>query len=185
MLTLKTPPAGEPIGLSNVKAALRVETDADDEILFRMAATARAMIERRLDLAFLAQEWTLTLTEAPASPVTLRPGKVARVTGGTVRYGEGEAGAFGPEEVHLRRSVPAAACFAFPRTEGGAPLTELTLTFEAGWPEPDAVPAELIHALLLLTAHYYEERELFARGRYVALPAGLQAHLDAFREVRL
>lgn len=185
MLTISTPPTGEPITLPDVKAALRVETDADDALLTRMAATARAYVERRLDLAILRQSWTLTLDAAPDRPVPLRPGKVAAVTSGTVRYGDEEPRTFGPDEVRLRRSVPASVTFAFPRLLDGAPITELTVGFDTGWADAEAVPPELIHAILLLTAHYYEQRELFASGRYVMLPTALQAHIDAFREVRL
>lgn len=185
MLSLTTPPAGEPLSLPDVKAALRIETDTEDAGLLRMIAVARSFIERRLDRAILAQTWTLTLDALPSGPVCLRPGKVAGLIGGTVRYGTGEARPLADGEVRLIRSVPARAAFDLPATEGGAPVTGLTLRFEAGWADPAAIPAEIIHAVTLLVAHYYEERQLFASGRYVPVPTSLQAHIEAFREVRL
>ena len=182
MLTLTTPPAGEPLDLPGVKAALRIETDAEDTVLERMISAARHLIERRLDLALLAQTWTLSLAGVPAAPVPLRPGKVARITGGTVRY-EGEAPRdLADGEARLVRSWPARVAFDL---KGAHAVTELTVEFEAGWPAAASVPPGLVHALHLLVAHYYEERQLFAEGRYVPVPASLDAHLAAFREVRL
>ena len=184
MLTLTAPPAGEPLSLPDVKAALRIDTDAEDAFLSRMIATARSFVERRLDLAILTQSWALSLDALPLGPVSLRPGKVQRIVSGEVAYGDGPARPLGDGEVRLVRSVPARACFRLPARQDGMPVTALSLTFEAGW-APAAVPPELIHALTLLVAHYHEERQLFAEGRYVPVPAGLQAHLEAFREARL
>ena len=185
MLSLSTPPAGEPLPLPDIKQALRVETDADDALILRMAQTARAFLERRLDLAILPQEWTLSLDALPARPVSLRPGKVARITAGSVTYGEGEPRALTSSDYTLCRSWPANVAFRLPHEQGGERVTALSLTFETGWADAEAVPPDLLHALRLLTAHYYEEREPFARGAYVPVPAALQAHIEAFREVRL
>ena len=185
MLSLSAPPAGEPLVLSDVKAALRIETDADDALLERIVTVARAFLERRLDLAILRQSWTLTLTSVPLAPVCLRPGKVAAITGGTVRYGDAAPRPLADGEARLIRSVPARVALDLPAAENGAPLAELTVTFETGWADASAMPPELAHALMLLVAHYYEERQLFAAGRYVPVPATLQAHIEAFREVRL
>ena len=184
MLILTTPPVGEPLLLPDAKAALRVETDADDALIERMITVARGHLERRLDLAFLSQAWTLSLASLPLTPVCLRPGRVARITGGTVAYGEAERPLV-DAETRLIRGAPSRAKLDLPPSEDGAALTALSLTFEAGWPDAASVPPELIHALTLLVAHYYEERQLFAAGRYVPVPATLQAHLEAFREARL
>ena len=183
MLTLTTPPVGEPLTLPDAKAALRVEHDADDALIGRMIATARSFVERRLDLAIHEQTWTLSLTERPDGPVCLRPGKVRGITAASVTYGSATR-AMSDGEVRLRRSAPATASFDLSGAEGGEPLSAITVAFTAGWLE-GAVPPELTHAIRLLTAHYYEERELFAQGRYVPVPHALQAHIEAFREVRL
>ena len=183
MLTLTTPPAGEPLSLPDAKAALRVEHDADDALIGAMIATARSMIERRLDLAILEQRWTLSLTEVPGAPVCLRPSKVREVTGASVTYGAATR-ALEDTEIRLRRGAPASLLIDVAHREGGEALSALTVEFSAGW-QADAVPPELVHAVRLLTAHYYEERELFAQGRYVPVPHALQAHIEAFREVRL
>ena len=183
MLTLTTPPVGEPLSLPDAKAALRVDHDADDALIDRMIATARGYLERRLDLAILEQSWTLSLTEAPEHPVPLRPGKVREIAAASVTYGAATR-ALTEAELRLRRSVPACVLIDVAPSQDGEALSAITAQFTAGWPE-DAVPPELIHAVRLLTAHYYEERELFARGRYVPVPHALQAHIEAFREVRL
>ena len=181
MLTLTTPPAGEPLLLPDVKAILRVEHEADDALLARIITTARTFVERRLDLAILRQSWTLTLPGCPGAPVPLRPGKVAGIVSGTVTYKGEPARPLAEEEYALIRSVPACVRFDLPPGE----VQEITLIFEAGWAAAADVPADLLHALGLLVAHYYEERELFGQGRYVPVPHTLQSHLAAFREVRL
>ena len=183
MLTLTTPPLGEPLTLPDAKAALRVEHADDDALIGRMIATARGFIERRLNLAILEQGWTLSLTTLPGGPVCLRPGKVRGIDAATVTYGSASRALTG-DELTLHRSVPARIVLDLPEREDGAALSAVTIAFTAGWATTD-VPPELIHAIRLLTAHYYEERELFARGRYVPVPHALQTHIEAFREVRL
>ena len=183
MLTLTTPPVGEPLSLPDAKAALRVDHADDDALISRMITTARGLIERRLDLAILEQRWTLSLTDVPTQPVCLRPGKVREVTATSVTYGSATR-PMTDGEFRLRRSVPATLMLDVPPSENGDALSAITVEFAAGW-TADTVPPELVHAVGLLTAHYYEERELFARGRYVPVPTALQTHIEAFREVRL
>ncbi|MEM9421178.1 MAG: head-tail connector protein [Pseudomonadota bacterium] len=185
MFTLITPPAVEPISLSDLKSALRVDHSDDDTIIIQIAETARAFIERRLDMAFLRQTWSFTLDHIPHGGVTLRPRRLIDVTSVSVKYGDGVANTLADSKWCLFRRDPAHITVDAPQSEGEEPLTELQILFNAGFPSVADIPAELLRALYMLTAHYYEEREAFRNQRYVPVPYGVEAILATFKEVRL
>ena len=185
MLTLTTPPMGEPLLLPDVKLFLRIDHDADDTLIASMIRTARSFVERRLDIALLRQNWTVSLDCVPTGPITIRPGKVDAIQTATVTYGDDEPRLLEAEQLRLVRSVPAKLVFDLDLAHGEGGITSIDVTFSTGWTTIDDVPEDLRHAVMLLVAHYYEERELFAAGRYVPVPHGLQTHIEAFREVRL
>lgn len=185
MFALITPPVQEPIPIADLKSALRVGTDLDDTLLTQMAVTARTFIERRLDHAILAQTWSLTLTGRAPEQVVLRPSLVTAVTSVTARYGTGGADEVPADQWCLTHRLPARLTLDVPNSQGGEALAELVITFTAGRADPATVPADLLQAIYLLTAHYYEEREMFRQQRYVSVPHGVQALLEGLREVQL
>ena len=185
MFTLITPPATEPISLSDFKSALRVEHSDDDAIITQMALTARTFVERRLDLALLPQPWSLTLDHIPSGLINLRPSRVANITSVTAQYGAEPAVALANDQWCLFKRQPAQVAIDAPSVQGGEALTELTIVFDAGFTSPSDIPADLLRALYMLTAHYYEEREVFRAQRYVPVPYGVETILAAFKEVRL
>ncbi len=79
-LRLVTPPASEPLTLSQAKAFLRVEHTADDDAITRAITTARQFAEQYLRAALLPQSWdyivanprecTLHLPLGPAQTIT-------------------------------------------------------------------------------------------------------------------
>lgn len=56
---LLTPPAVEPVPLADAKAYLRVEHDADDDVITGLIAAARAQIEAQTRRALITQAWQL------------------------------------------------------------------------------------------------------------------------------
>ncbi|MEM7740056.1 MAG: head-tail connector protein [Pseudomonadota bacterium] len=183
LFELITPPSVEPFTLTELKAALRIDHSAEDDLVMELGQTARRFIERRLGFAMLNQTWQLLYQGSPAAPLVLRPGTVTGVTSVDVAYGEGEFGA--TTEWRFVRSVPQTVEVTAPCQSGGEELRELRVTFTAGGSDPANVPDDLVRATILLTAHYYENREAVAEGRYVAMPQGAEALLQGFREARL
>ncbi|MEM9988852.1 MAG: head-tail connector protein, partial [Pseudomonadota bacterium] len=103
----------------------------------------------------------------------------------TATYGEGSPQSIGSEDWCLSRREPAQFSLDIPSQVGGETLSELVVTFTAGETSASDIPADLIRALYLLTAHYYEQREAFQEQRYVAVPLTVEALLNSYREIRL
>ncbi|MEO1042134.1 MAG: head-tail connector protein [Pseudomonadota bacterium] len=183
LFELITPPSIEPFTLTELKAALRVDHTVDDDLVMELGQTARRFIERRLGLAMLSQTWQLVHQGYTDKPIALRPGIVTGVTAVDVAYGEGDFSS--TTEWRFIRSKPQTVEVTAPCQSGGEELRELRITFTAGTADPTKVPDDLVRATILLAAHYYENREAVAEGRYVALPQGAEALLQGFREARL
>lgn len=60
-----TPPAVEPVSLSDVKAHLRIDHAADDALLTTMIGEAREEIEQASGMAMISQGWRLTVDRWP------------------------------------------------------------------------------------------------------------------------
>jgi len=60
------PPATEPVSLADLKLQLRIDGTDEDVLLETYIASARELIEEFTGLAFIAQEWRLTLDHWPA-----------------------------------------------------------------------------------------------------------------------
>lgn len=58
---LKTGPAVEPVGLDGLKLWARIDTNAEDELLATLIATARQAAEEHTRRAFIRQEWTMAV----------------------------------------------------------------------------------------------------------------------------
>lgn len=183
MFELITPPAAEPFVLDDVRQALRLDHDTDDTLVMRLGQTARRLIERRLGLAVADQVWRLTHEGRADDPLTLRPGPVREITSVELRYGD--APHVASDEWRFIRSRPSKVEITAPRTSGGAWLEEVRITFASGRTDLSGVPADLVQAIMMLTAHYYENREAVAEGRYVAVPAGVETILQSLREAQL
>ncbi|MEM6746450.1 MAG: head-tail connector protein [Pseudomonadota bacterium] len=183
ILELITPPAAEPFTLTDLKLAFRVDHTAEDDLVMELGQTARRFIERRLSTAMVNQTWQLLVQGVPETPIPLRPGTVTSVTSVEVAYGDHD---FAPTtDWRFIRSVPQTVEVTAPCQEGGEEIRELRITFAAGASDPALVPDDLVRATILLAAHYYENREAVAEGRYVAMPMSVEALLQGFREARL
>ena len=64
-LTIKTPPAAEPVSLSEAKGYLSVTDTADDSLISSMITAARQQCENFTDRALVTQTWTLWLDGFP------------------------------------------------------------------------------------------------------------------------
>lgn len=192
MLTELSPPqfAGAPI--AEFGAHLRLSSgfaDSDEQMaaldLYLRGAgsaieavTGKALITRRL-------QWTVTRWRngdrqtAPVSPVqSIVSFKVINVSGAEVVI-DPSAYALLPEG---NGAVVAGRGGALPTIpEFGRAVLELDAGFGADW---NAVPADLRQAVLLLGAHFYENRHLDL-GRDGGMPLSVLSLLAPYRPVRL
>lgn len=179
-LTVITPPAGEPVSLDAANEFLRLGTDAEDALVARLIASARAQIEVASGLALVSRTCKRTWWRWPwaivAGGVRLRPGPAAALVSVT-RFDALET----QEDVSARFEIAGGKL----RLRAGAALPGIAaggrveVTFEAGFGAPGSVPEDLQHAVkLYVQAAYLRGSERPLSG----VPEDVQAILDARRE---
>ena len=179
-LTVITPPAGEPVSLDAAKEFLRLGTDAEDGLVARLIASARAQIEAVSGLALVSRTCKRTWRRWPwaivAGGVRLRPGPAGALVAVT-RIAEGQAPEAFTERFELSGGkLRLKAGAALP---GIAPGRRVDVTFEAGFGAPEDVPEDLQHAVKLwVHAAYLRGGERALAG----VPEDVQAILSARRE---
>lgn len=179
-LTVITPPAGEPVSLDAAKEFLRLGTDAEDGLVTRLIASARAQIEAASGLALASRTLRRTWTRWPwaivAGGARLRPGPAGALVSVTRFDGAGAQEALtGRFEISAGK-LRLKAGEALP---GIAADGRVEVVFQAGFGAPGEVPEDLQHAVKLhVQAAYLRGSEQPLSG----VPEDVQAILDARRE---
>ncbi|MEM9169946.1 MAG: head-tail connector protein [Pseudomonadota bacterium] len=183
-LTLIAPPAGEPLTLDAVKAHLRVTHTDEDTLITSYLSAARRTVEARAGLGVMTQTWRLTLDGQPAGPIRLPLSPVASVLAVSVEAVGGAqtlaAEAYETQTGHFARFAPRGVWPAPAILIGG-----VQIDFVVGWASAAAVPDDVLQAIRLLTAHYYEHREAAHTDRLTVTPQAVDALLAPYRQVRL
>lgn len=179
-LTVITPPAGEPVSLDAAKEFLRLGTDAEDGLVARLIASARAQIEAASGLALVSRTLRRTWTRWPlaivAAGVRLRPGPAVALVSVERVDATGESEIFTSRFEISAGKLRLKAGQALPGIAAGG---RVEVTFQAGFGTPADVPEDLQHAVkLYVQAAYLRGSERPLSG----LPEDVQAILDARRE---
>lgn len=188
-LDLIAGPAVEPVTLADAKQHLRVDGTAEDAFIQTLIVTSRLHVEAALGLALITQQWTLRLDRWPdglALELPLRP--VTSVEAIRVLPATGAGIDVDPAACVLDgRANPARLVLSSPLPQPGAAALGIEIDFTAGFgAEASDVPAPIRHAILLLVAHWYENREpVAADARPVPIPAMVSELLAPFRAARL
>lgn len=184
-------PATTPVSLAETKAHLRVDASDEDTLIASLIDVAVSHVERALGIALITQGWTVVrdawpggwLVELPLAPLQ----SVASVT----TYDADGAGtvfdasdyfvdtASRPPRLVLHGTAP------WPAPGRRANGIEIALTAGFGDAATD-VPEPVRQALLMLVAHWYENREPAPLGPGpVEVPATAAGLLAPWRPVRL
>lgn len=185
-LSLKTAPAEEPITAAEAKSHMKVDITDDDTYIGTLITAARRKIENHTGARLVSQTWYWYLDEFPAESVLKIPiGPVSALTSITYTSSAGVAATFAAASYQADfASVPARVAlnsgYSWPNTS----LREINgvcLEFVAGFGVASAVPAELKHAVKLLVAHWYENREPEQPVDLNTIPHGIMRLLDDYR----
>lgn len=158
---LVTPPAAEPVTLTEAKAHLRLEHALDDTYVTALIKAARIHAEDVCWRGFVTQTWELILEAFPgADEVELRKGNLGAVT--SVKYIDAngvEQTMASADYVVDTVSVPGRVLLAYGKSW---PTTRdqwdaVRVRYTVGWAEA-AVPLPIKQALLLLVSQMYEHR---------------------------
>jgi len=176
-------PAVEPVLLPEMKAHLRLDGAAEDDLLGGLIAAARVAVETEIRRALIAQRWRavsddwlwdgLLLPVAPALSV-----EAVRVIDrdGAATTIDSDDVAFEPADGSVRVTGPRP-----PRAD------RIQIDFTAGYgASGSAVPQPLRQAIRLLVTHWYEHRSAASVGEAVAaMPLGFGELVAPYRRLFL
>ena len=159
------PPRQEPVSVGEAKQYLRIDHEAEDELLANLIQTARSAVEDFTQRSLMAQVWQLTITEQPSRRLPLLskktyPGKwvVDLPRAPFVKL------VSAPQIVERKCILEYQLA---PNYDRGRLLLEagrvagqtLRVDFIAGYgDDPESVPSVLRQAVLLLVADFYQHR---------------------------
>lgn len=210
-LSLLSAPAIEPVSEAEARAHLRIDGEDELALMLGHIRTARQAVESWTGRALISQSWRWMLDGWPRTQSDgwwdgVRPGAMS---GGAARFIEvPKAPLVSVSAVTLFNDADQGAVWAAAnyfvdtasalgrlvlRNAASVPLPQraasgLQIDFTCGYGAgPGDVPAPLRQAVLMLTAHYFENREVMqgADGGGQALPLGVHALLAPYRIMRL
>lgn len=185
-LTLIAPPASLPVTTADLSEHLRLPHGAPEieqtQELARLIEAATTLLERRLDTALIYQTWLWRIghwreaTRFPLAPIHAIQSIEIIDADGLIAPWPGwrlDPLGFGltPATGHSWPSIPV----------GG----HAAIRMIAGYAEAaGGIPADLRHAVTLLAAHFFENREA-AADRLAAIPLGVASLIAPYRPIRL
>ena len=194
-LSRQTPPAVEPVTLSEAKAHCRIDGNADDAYVASLITAAREWCEQYLDRTLVYTQWVMRFDRFPTSgiePIELpRPPMAVAGTATAVSLtfttDSGTTGSYAVEQFRVdRHSTPGtvlpiyAGTWPPHRIDAGAHA----VTWWAGYGSSGTdVPAAIRHAILMLVSHWYETRGATVSTGAVPqdVPFGVSSLLDSMK----
>lgn len=212
---LQTAPAAEPVTLDELKTHLRITDTSEDDYLTALIAEARQEIEDLTGIAFISQEWLLTLDRWPAAREDWWDG--VREAHPDILYG-GNRQNFASVVLPRYPLVTVDTITVYPETGAGTAVTianvfdvdtqslrgRLTIKRGAVWPialrannaieiaytagygaDATAVPAPLKRAIRQMAAYAYEHRGDGCEPKDAYPASGAKAILDRYRSIEV
>lgn len=182
-LRLVTPPTSEPVTLEQAKAHCRVVVPDDDALLIDLISFARDYVEDQTGVCFLTQTWEQTLDNFPYmnQPIDLLRWPVQSITSLVYTDAQGDSFTWDPSNYLINKtSKPPRIAPVFAKFWPLLTLQTLanvTITMVAGFTDVANLPFRYRQALLMVIAHWYENRELIDLERGVkaaAIPHGTE-----------
>lgn len=172
-LKILTPPAAEPITLSEAKERLRVTHDAEDAVILSLITSARDLCEQETGRALMPQTWQQTYDNFPEA-IELPKLPVVSVTALKYTGSDGNEYTLSSASYVLDNAsddrsawvVPAIG-YQWPETYEG--INGVRVEFVCGYDNADLVPAALKQWMLLQIGNWYENRKSIMDGTYSKL----------------
>jgi uncharacterized phiE125 gp8 family phage protein len=177
-------PAVEPVSLLDMKAHLRVDDDAEDELVTGLVKAARLMVEAACGRVLVSQKWRLMLHHWPARALALPLSPLIAIDKVEVFDAAGIGATMPADAIEVDSfEDPPHVAFISPPAPGRA-RHGIAIDFRAGFgPTPEDVPEPLRLALKIIAARWFENRGDVVGEQ--SLPAEALALIAPFRRPRL
>jgi len=187
-LSMLVGPRLEPISVAEAKLFLRIDNDAENDVIAALITTARLHVERLTRRIVLEQTWRLYLDDLPKNHlVELGIGPVRDVLQVVCYNDDGEPRVIPAKDYVVDVSaVPARIKF---RRSGYSSETRILngyeIDFIAGFGATTLhVPADIRQAIMMLVAHWFENRSAVAMDvNLVSTPKGVNELIKPYRVV--
>lgn len=189
-LVITSGPAIEPVTLAEAKAHLRLDGTVEDALIQSLIITARMHIEAALGLALMTQTWKWCLDRWPKGQRLSIPIRPVQSVQSVIIWMDNDISRIIPlSQFYLDgQSAPARLVWlaSNPPPDPGRVANGIEISFAAGFGSAASdIPATVRHALLLLVAHWYENREPVEIGSAInAIPAMVTELLAPHRRRR-
>lgn len=189
-LSMLAGPRLEPISVAEAKLFLRIDNDAENDVIAALITTARLHVERLTRRIVLEQTWRLYLDDLPKNNlVELGIGPVRDVLQVVCYNDDGEPRVI-PAKDYVVDVSAVPARIKFRRSEyssGTRILNGYEIDFIAGFGATTLhVPADIRQAIMMLVAHWFENRSAVAMDvNLVSTPKGVNELIKPYRVVNL
>lgn len=180
-----TPPTAYPVTLGELKNHCRIETNDDDVYLQSLIEVATSNLESFAWRSFMTQTIELTLDGFDRHELILPRGKVQSVTSIYYIDTAGDSTLLPSNEYlvdtksDIGRITPAYG-YSWPTTQ--CRINTVTITYVSGFGSSQTdVPEPLRHAVMLLAADLYQNREGHTELKLDALPFGIKSLVQPYR----
>jgi uncharacterized phiE125 gp8 family phage protein len=171
------------LDLEACREHLRVDDDADDDLIAALRDASIEFVERYCEIRLLSTEGIEWRAEGFPNnrPISLSVSPVTAITAITWRNGSGNAvtGTPGDYRLTAKGDVSPAIAGQWPSGVGG----DVVIQFTAGYAEGEAPPS-LLAAVRMFLGHLYKNREAVTdRGTEGEVPFGVRQICAPFRRV--
>lgn len=206
-----TAPATEPVSTADAKAHLRIESSVtdDDTLIDKLVAAARHWVEQYIERKLITQTITQTLDDWPGSSyagdgelvpvgrvdqtlargssgwVELLANPVQSITSVTTYDDAGSSAVWSSSNYRLSdagdRARMALKDGASWPTNATRRTDAIEIVYVVGYGGASAVPDDIILAIKMLVAHWYENREAVTVGSGAEVPMTVKPLLQPYR----
>lgn len=182
-----SPPAVEPVSVAELRAQVRLVHTQEDALLEHYIKAARQHVEGLTRRALITQTLRVILDGWPAGrAVRLPVGPVQDVLSVSLLDAEGVPQALPSSVWRFYRGSEPGSLRVAPGADLSAPVNGIEIEFTAGYgADGTSVPEPLRQAILLLAAHWYENREGAVEFGNGTMPPGMGRLLSTYRLVLL
>jgi uncharacterized phiE125 gp8 family phage protein len=185
-LKLITPPAAEPVSLSEAKEHLRITGTDEDALITTFIEAAREYCEEYQNRAYITQTWDLSLDEFPDSPYSLPKPPLQSIS--SIKYydqdgteDEFNASNYLVDTASVKGRVSLAYGKSWPSV-GLQPMNGVIIQFIAGYGDAGSdVPERIRNAIKVLVGQIYENREATDIKEHLEVPFAVHALLGLDR----
>lgn len=185
-LTQSTPPASEPLTLTEAKTHLRVSGSTEDALITSLISAAREMAEAYTSRQFITATYTMKIEDFPVGegPISLPRTPLGSVSSVTYLSTTGTSTTLSTDVYEVLSDNTRASIVLKPGQSWPNTRTEqreaVTITFTAGYGAATTdVPESARAAMLLIVGTLFDNRESVVIGTISStLPLGVNALLD-------